>query len=129
MHEMSMAENILEIIGHYVPEHQQPQVRVVKMRVGELSNIVPESLEFCFGAITLGGPLEQAVLQIEKVPLTLSCNACNVRSTVKFGTFACPSCASPDIVVVAGNELQVVELELDEEGSPSVSPHHPRSLP
>ena len=35
MHEMSMAENILEIIGHYVPEHQQPQVRAVKMRVGE----------------------------------------------------------------------------------------------
>ena len=62
MHEMSMAENILEIIGHYVPEHQQPHVRVVKMRVGELSNIVPESLEFCFGAITLGGPLEQAVI-------------------------------------------------------------------
>jgi hydrogenase nickel incorporation protein HypA/HybF len=118
MHEMSMAENILEIIRHYVPDEKRPQVRIVKMRVCELTNLVSESLEFCFTALTRGGPLEKAVLKIEKVPLTLSCNSCSKSSIVTFGTYACPSSTSSDITFTSGRELQVVELELDEEGSP-----------
>ena len=54
MHELSVAQGILDLVQHYVPEGQAPDVRAVTVRVGALSGIVADSLEFCFSAIVAG---------------------------------------------------------------------------
>ena len=48
MHELSVAQNIVEIIQQHVPESEWGRVAAVRLKVGAVAGIVPESLEFSF---------------------------------------------------------------------------------
>ena len=52
MHELSIAQSIVEIVQQYVPNGETRPVKSVNLKVGEMAGVVPESLDFCFGAIT-----------------------------------------------------------------------------
>ena len=117
MHELSIAQGIMEIVEQYLPPGEAPTVKSVKVKVGELSGVVADSLEFCFQAISAGSRLQGAVLDIEQVPITADCSACRNHFRVLDSSFFCPVCGSGDIAIVSGRELTVTELELlDEEG-------------
>jgi hydrogenase nickel incorporation protein HypA/HybF len=115
MHEMSVAQNILEIIGDTLASSGKTRVRSVQLRIGQMSGIVRDSLEFCFQVITEGTPVEGAILEIEEPPLTARCNACRQTSGLEYGMFICPSCGSNDVAILSGTELQVVSLTLDDD--------------
>ena len=53
-HELSLAQGILDLVRRHVPDGQEGLVRAVTVRVGRLSGVVTESLDFCFGAIVAG---------------------------------------------------------------------------
>ncbi len=114
MHELSLAQNILEIVEQHVPSEQSKSVKSIKLRVGESSGVVPESLEFCFSAITAETALNGALLIIERVPFLLSCRKCGKTSESEFGLNMCSSCGSFETNIISGTEMQVVEIELQE---------------
>ncbi len=114
MHEMSVAQNILDIIGESVAQSEKARIRSVRLRIGQMSGIVRDSLEFCFHVITEGTPYEGAVLDIEEPPTSAKCNTCGKTSALEYGMFICPSCESRDISILSGTELQVVSLELED---------------
>jgi len=116
MHELSVAQNIVEIVEQYVPAHERQNVRSVRVRVGDLSGVVRDSLEFCFSAATAGTPLASAHLQTERVAFKLHCDACGEERETEAGLALCPACGSFSTRVIAGNELHVVDIELAEEG-------------
>jgi len=114
VHELGIAQGILEIVRQYVPEAQAGEVRAIKMRVGEMSGVVPDSLDFCFGAIVADTAYRGAFLAIERVATRCRCGACGREFSVDHPAFVCPDCGSPRVTLVAGSELQVVEVELAE---------------
>ena len=114
MHELSIAQSIVDIIRQYVPDTQEPDVRLVRVRVGQMSGVVADSLDFCFGAIIQGTSLCEARLDIEETPLQSNCTVCGDTFAVEGASFQCPKCGSGDIRVISGTELQVVEIELSE---------------
>jgi hydrogenase nickel incorporation protein HypA/HybF len=65
MHELSLANGILDIVRQYVPIERAPLVRTVRVRVGDLAGVVPDSLAWCFGAIVCDTPYERASLTID----------------------------------------------------------------
>jgi hydrogenase nickel incorporation protein HypA/HybF len=111
MHELSIAQSILDIIREQVPENQH--VKSVKVRIGEMSGVVPDSLEFCFTSITADTPLASARLDIDHLPFILFCADCNKQHRTEPGFAFCPVCGSGATRVVSGMELQVVEIEVD----------------
>jgi len=115
MHELFIAQNIREIVLQSVPDGQCRLVRTVSIKVGELSGVIAESLDFCFSAITKDTPLEGTLLRIEHVPFGLRCRACNRTFSNNEGTVLCPRCGGNDTVVISGTELQVVAIELEDE--------------
>ncbi len=116
MHELGIAQGILDIVTEHVPEDRLPCVRAVHVRVGETSGILAASLEFCFGAIVAGTACPRAFLEIEPVPTRLACGACRHEFTLgPTPAFVCPSCGSPDVAMLSGGELQVVEVALEED--------------
>jgi hydrogenase nickel incorporation protein HypA/HybF len=115
MHELSIAQGILEIVQQHVPAANAALLRIVKVRVGTLSGVVPESLDFCFGAIRAGTPWEGARLAIERVAAACRCDACGRTFESGDPVFLCPGCGSPGGRILSGKDLQVVELELDDE--------------
>jgi len=121
MHEMSVAQNIVDIVRQYVPAAQAPGVTSVRVRVGSLSGIVPESLDFCFGALVAGTDLSRARLDIEHVPTVCVCRECGARFEPEALIFFCPSCGGGRAQLVSGSDLQVVHVELDDDprGAPA----------
>ena len=114
MHELSIAQSIVDIIRQYVSDAQEPDVRAVRIRVGQMSGVVADSLEFCFGAIVQGTSLSGASLGIEETPLQSKCIGCGETFAVEGTSFQCPKCGSGEVQVISGTELQVVEIELME---------------
>jgi hydrogenase nickel incorporation protein HypA/HybF len=115
MHELGIAQNILEIVRQSVLKEQIEAVRGIKVRVGQLSGVVPDSLDFCFKAIVSNTDLQQASLAIERVPTTSVCRNCMHRFQVEEFDFICPACQSTNLELISGKELEIVEIELADE--------------
>ena len=114
MHELSLAQSIVETINNHVPEEQRTAVKTVTLKVGQHSGVVVDSLEFCFNAIILETPLQNARLKIQEISFTLQCSSCNTTSPSEFGFAVCPKCGSYETRVASGMELQIAEIELDD---------------
>jgi hydrogenase nickel incorporation protein HypA/HybF len=115
MHELSIAQSVLEIAQASIPVPTDQKVRSIKVQIGRLSGVVPDSLEFCFTAISQGTPLQGALLDMEQIPFMLKCRGCGSTAESELGTVVCQSCGSMDTEVLSGTELRVVEIELQEE--------------
>jgi hydrogenase nickel incorporation protein HypA/HybF len=120
MHELAIAQNIVDIIKQYVSPDLEPGVRLIRLRVGKMSGIVPDSLEFCFSAVVSDTPLAHAGLDIERVPTQAQCPDCGVTFVIEDPVFICPECCGTALRLVSGTELQVVEIELADQESETV---------
>ena len=113
MHELSLAENIVDIVRQNLPAEQSGAVSV-KVRVGEMAGVVPDSLAFCFEAITAGTPLEGMRMVIERVPLREKCRTCGEERVLPQPLFLCPACGGSDLLILSGRELEVSEIEVED---------------
>jgi hydrogenase nickel incorporation protein HypA/HybF len=84
----------------------------VTVEIGELSGMVPESVEFCFDACTRDTLMEGAWLVIERIPGRGRCD-CGVESPLHTYYDPCPACGGCALTVTAGEELSVRELEVE----------------
>ncbi|MFI5252589.1 MAG: hydrogenase maturation nickel metallochaperone HypA [Bacteroidota bacterium] len=114
MHELSIAQNIVEIIHARVREDELANVRSVKLRVGTFSGVVPHSLKFCYEALIADTGLNHSRIDIETVSFVIKCSDCSKQSNVDNGFALCPSCGSRKTMIVSGNELDIVEIILQE---------------
>ena len=117
MHELGIAQNILEIVQQSVPEDLAPDVRKIKLRIGRFAGVVPDSLDFCFGVIAGETNMKQAVLSIEQVPTVSLCKECGHRFQVEDLAFLCPFCESANLELISGKELEIVEIEVADTSS------------
>jgi hydrogenase nickel incorporation protein HypA/HybF len=115
MHELSVAQEILRIVHQYIPDSKPSTVKSVKVSVGKLSNILADSLTFCFEAITGDTPLNGSKLEIIELPVKIQCSNCNKVSEIDDPVFACPHCGDNKINIISGTELKVDEIELFDE--------------
>jgi hydrogenase nickel incorporation protein HypA/HybF len=114
MHELSLAQEIVDLVGRHVAADQLSFVRAVKVRLGRFSGVVADSLDFCFGAIVNGGPLERARLEIDTEAARVVCAGCHRTAEVEGPELVCPCCGAADVRLVSGSELDVVEVRLEE---------------
>ena len=112
MHEMSLAEGVLQLIEDAARQQAFATVRMVWLEIGELSGVEPEAMVFCFDAVTRGSIAQGARLEIIRLPGTGWCMACarTVPMTVVFGE--CPVCGGHQVQVTGGTEMRVKELEV-----------------
>lgn len=115
MHEMSVAQNIIDIVQQHLPEQNNHAVSTVNVKIGKMAGIVPESLEFSFQVIAADTPgMTGAVLKMHFVPLIIRCKDCNTESTIDDPFFMCPGCNSINVDTLSGTELQVTEIEIED---------------
>jgi hydrogenase nickel incorporation protein HypA/HybF len=120
MHELGIAQSILQIVQQSVPEAQAADVRRIKIRIGKLSGVVAESLDFCFGVIVGETAMNRAGLAIEQVPIISECKSCGHRFEIDDLNFSCPGCKGSNLDLVSGRELEIVEIELADESPESL---------
>ena len=113
MHELSIAQSILDIVNQHLPADNTAAVKSVKVRIGKLSNVLPDSLLFCFEAITKDSDFENTRLILNIIPITIECKDCKKIAEISDFAFSCPSCNSAEIKVITGNDLNVEEIEIE----------------
>lgn len=113
MHELSIATSMVELIERELKGRGLTKVSEVKVVVGELSNVVPEALEFCWEVAARGTPAEGSKLVIETRPITARCKACSHDFPVQDYSFLCPRCGSGETEQTGGSELFVAHLLAD----------------
>ena len=114
MHELSIAQSIIETIKEHVPQQRLPDVSSVNVKVGEMSGVIAESLEFSFSAIIVESELRNTKLVIQKIPFVLYCNDCQSSIHTEFGLRVCSNCGSMNTKVISGLELNVGEIVLED---------------
>ncbi|MFQ5568967.1 MAG: hydrogenase maturation nickel metallochaperone HypA [Rhodothermales bacterium] len=115
MHELSIAQSILDAVQREMTEKNLPVVSEVGVQVGALSGVLPNALQFCFEAIIKETPLADCRLIIEHIPVRGRCKACGRSFEVEHFFFCCPTCQSGQIDVTHGYELDIAYLEIEDE--------------
>ena len=76
MHEMSIAQSLIDILREEMTRQRADVLKSVRLRIGEMSAIVPDSLSFCFEIAAKGSNMEGARLDMEIIPLRGICRDC-----------------------------------------------------
>ena len=113
MHELSIMQNALNQALREARLAGAARVHQIRLRIGVLSGVVPDALQFAFETLAPGTAAAGAVLEIEEVPARFWCAACR-REFVSANFFAdCPDCGSPSAELRAGREMELSSLEVD----------------
>jgi hydrogenase nickel incorporation protein HypA/HybF len=114
MHELGIAQSVLDAVQAEVVRHSGAKPLKVAVRIGELAAIDPDALRFSFEALTRETEWERLKLEIEICPRRHRCNDCGTEFDVKDYVFECPQCSSTRNECISGEELELAYLELEE---------------
>lgn len=113
MHEMSIVHNLISIVKEEMVKNNAVVLKGVRVKIGEMSGIVPDALRTCFNIVTAKSDMEGAELKIETAPLVGYCRKCKKDFDVIDYIFFCPLCDSTDIDIISGREMNVLEIEVE----------------
>lgn len=112
MHEVSVMQSALRLALEHAEGQNAGRIHGITLRVGRLSGVVPEALEFAFEVVTRGTIAEGATLTIEALPLRCHCPTCGLDFEPPEFDFTCPTCGDPRTRVSSGQELELACLEV-----------------
>ncbi len=112
MHELSIAQNIIEIMEDYSQRVDDKKFKAVYLEVGEMSNVLVDSLQFSFNSLIEGTKFSSAKLMVEKISVRIICKNCKTKAELVEFNFSCKNCGSNQIEIVSGNELEISKIEL-----------------
>jgi hydrogenase nickel incorporation protein HypA/HybF len=116
VHELSLCQSIGDIASRHAGGRR---VAAIHVRVGQLRQIVPETLVYCWDLVSASTALEGARLEVERVPARIRCRDCSAGALLgDLPVFACAACHSTSVEITAGEEFLITSLDLAEEALP-----------
>lgn len=119
MHEFSVARSICRIALEEGRRAGAQRVTVIRLEIGVMRQVVPQLLFAAFQAVSRDTLLENARLELVKMPVTIECKHCTHVTHDDQLVFTCQACGSRDVRVSGGDELRIgsicVSLEKDHE--------------
>ncbi|PRR78724.1 Hydrogenase/urease nickel incorporation protein HypA [Clostridium liquoris] len=111
MHELSITESIIKICSEEALKNNLKKVEEIRLKVGELSGVVSESIQYYFDIISKDTILKGAKINIEKISMEIQCKDCNHICSTNRINFCCPNCGSFNIKVISGNEFYIDSIK------------------
>ena len=119
MHELSLTtsivETVMETLAALPDSSKGARVKEVRLRVGALASVIPESLEFCWGIVSEGTPLQGSRLAVVVLPVVVHCAECGQDAELEgVQSFRCPRCGRLCAEIRQGRELEIESFEIDD---------------
>ncbi|MCL2297553.1 MAG: hydrogenase maturation nickel metallochaperone HypA [Proteobacteria bacterium] len=112
MHEMSLAESMLEIVESTARKNNAQRVTSVQFELGALSHADRGALAFAFDVVTRGTLAEGARFEVIEVPGAAWCMLCSKTvALAKLGD-ACPECGRYQLTVTQGDAMRIASIEV-----------------
>jgi hydrogenase nickel incorporation protein HypA/HybF len=112
MHELGIVQSTLDCAVKSARASGATRIHILRMRVGVLTGIVPETLTFAFEVARQGTMAEEAVLEIESVPVSCWCADCQKEFSSPDLLYECPQCHQASYQLRKGRELEIVSIEI-----------------
>ena len=113
MHEMSLAEGVLQLAEDTARREKARRIKLIVLEIGRLSSVEPEALRFCFEAVARGSMAQGAGLEIIDVPGAGWCMLCAETVPMQERYDGCPKCGSHRLQATSGTEMRVREIEIE----------------
>lgn len=114
MHELSIAQALVEQVEGVRLANGGAQVVSVELRIGTWRLVVHESLDLYYRTLTRGTALEGSRLEIETVQAQGRCPRCEEVFAVEAPLIVCPVCGGVGGDLLAGQELDLISVELED---------------
>jgi len=111
MHEVAIAEALVEQVLRVAGENRLRRVAAINLRIGKLQAVVPEALLFALEVILEDTVAAGAAVNIEEVPCRVRCSSCGGEFETDEWSLFCPRCENGAVEVTAGRELIFDSLE------------------
>lgn len=111
MHEIRIAEDLAGIVLEAAAKEKLRKVTGIKISFGQLVQIVPEIFEFAFRETVKDSVAQDALLEIEIIPVRMNCSKCGADFRVEDNIYKCVKCGSVDLEIINGKELFIKSLE------------------
>ena len=112
MHEMAIAEGILNIAFDYAQQNNSSKINRITLKIGEMSGVEIEALNMSFDVLTKDTIAEGAELVVNHIPIVGVCNKCGNEFHIEHYNFFCPKCDGI-LILKSGRELQVESLDME----------------
>jgi hydrogenase nickel incorporation protein HypA/HybF len=114
MHELYLAESILNIVQDYAARQNFSKVNSISLSYGRLSCIESKTLQFAFDVQAKDTHCEGAMLEFKVLPAIVHCFSCEKDLEVETYSAICPKCGGEEVILTGGTEeLQILEMDVD----------------
>ncbi|MEG3224995.1 MAG: hydrogenase maturation nickel metallochaperone HypA [Methanobacteriales archaeon Met13] len=120
MHELSMAQAIVDTVLDAAKKNDAQEILEVTVEVGKLTMLNPEQLKFLMDIITEDTLLENAELIIEEIPVEIKCSSCDLKGKAStegsdhyLTIVTCPECGERNVEITKGRECNVKNIRIE----------------
>lgn len=113
MHELSLCENIRQVLEQQAPLQHYHRVKTVWLEIGRLSGVEPEAIRFAFEIVMQGSVAERVLLEIVEVPGEAGCTQCLQTVEIQQGNAEGLRCGVHPSQIQNGEQMRIKELEVE----------------
>lgn len=113
MHEYSVVQSLLEQCENITQINKATKVIKVVVKIGVMSGIEAHLLEIAFNTFKEKTVCHDAKFIMNIQPIVIKCNICNTKSELNDIQYSCPRCQSIDLDVIDGEDMFLMQLELE----------------
>ena len=115
MHELYITECILKSVIEALPSEVSPSaVQQVRVEVGQLDAVIPDTLMFLFDAIKPSYGMPGAELDLEQIDVLCRCCDCTDEFGIDLPQFICPACGSSQVEVLRGRGITLRHITAED---------------
>ena len=113
MHEYSIVQSLVESCEEHANSNNAKKVTKVVVKIGVMSGVEPHLLKEAFEVFKEGSICDgcEFVMNIQKVKV--ECLACGKTNELEKNEYLCPECKSIDIKIIDGEDMFLMQLELE----------------
>lgn len=116
MHELGLVSGVLDVVTRTAREAGASRVVSILLRIGDMAEVNPESFDFAWDVLREDDPLTaEATVEVEYVHPRSVCSACGETFEHDRFHLRCPACGSRETHLVAGREMDIVSMEIEDE--------------
>ena len=112
MHEVSLMTEALRMAMDAAKSAGATRVLKLRLRIGTLSGVVPESMQFAFDVVCHDTMAQGATLEIETVRAACWCATCQAEFECENFFNECPRCHDVSGELRRGREMEIADVEL-----------------
>ena len=113
MHELAVAQALVEQVDAVIDQHQANCATLIRVRIGPLAGVVPDLLATAFPLAAAGSRMEHAALDLVEATIKVHCQTCSADTEAAMNRLICGACGDWHTQIISGDELLLESVELE----------------